>query len=151
VTTLKMRHRIGVAAAVAVILPMLSPLAAVAAPAEPQPFELTLPAGEVCTFPIRISGTSEQRYHDNPGVIAWTGPLTATITNLGTDKAETLNIPGPQQKDGTAVGPWLILQFASTHPDNHFMILNKGRVEFASDGTIAQRTGKMTDLCAAVA
>ena len=31
------------------------------------------------------------------------------------------------------------------------MILNKGRVEFASDGTIAKRTGSMTDLCAVVA
>ena len=38
--------RIGVTAAVAVLLPMFFPLTAVADPVDPQPFELTLPVGE---------------------------------------------------------------------------------------------------------
>ena len=124
-----------------------------ASPVEPEPFELTLPAGEVCTFPVSISGTDGQKEHDNQGVIALTGPITATITNLDDpSKVVTLNISGPTLNDGTtAVGPWLILQFASTHPEDHFMILNQGRVEFAPDGTIAESTGHRTDLCAALA
>jgi hypothetical protein len=145
--------RIGATVAAAVLLSILSASTAVAAPADPpEPFAIDFSAGDVCAFPVSISGIDGQKSHTGPGIIAATGPLTATITNLAEpSKTLTLNIPGPTKQDGTIVGPWLIIQENATHPGDPFMILNKGRVTFKPDMTIDTRTGKRTDLCAELA
>jgi hypothetical protein len=49
-----------------------------------EPFEQTIPAGELCTFPIELAGTNGQveRTELSDGTTILTGPFVLTVTNL---------------------------------------------------------------------
>ena len=143
----------GAVAAAAALLPLFLPMAAAAAPAVPkgETFELSSPEGELCNFPVRIVVNDATKLHDGPGAIFSTGSLTATITNESSRETQTFNISGPTFKDGTLTGPALILQPASANVGPAFLILNKGRVTFTENNTIATITGSTTDVCEVLA
>jgi hypothetical protein len=129
----------------------LIPGVASAAPAE----ETIFPAGELCAFAVGITPFGTQKFHDiGKGVILSTGKLTATVTNKETGATQSFNISGPTLGRGevpTAVtGPNLILQPASRNVGPAFLIYTTGRVNFTPDFTIASRTGRVTDVCAAL-
>lgn len=141
-------------AVAAAVLPMLLPMTATAAPAGPngQTYELSYPEGELCNFPIRIVVNDATKLHTGPGAILSTGSLTATITNESPGgKTQTFNISGPTFKDGTLTGPALVLQPASLDVGPTFLIVNKGRVTFTENNTIATITGSTTDVCEVLA
>ena len=145
----------GAAAAVAAaaVLPILaSP--AVAAPAGPKG-EVTVlpvfPAGELCDFPVEISVNDATKLHTGPGAIFSTGTLTATITNLESKNVRTFNISGPTFKNGTLTGPALVLQPASARLGPAFLIVNRGRVTFTENNTIATIQGSQIDVCEVLA
>jgi hypothetical protein len=123
--------------------------------ASADPTELIFPAGELCPFEVGITPYGEQTTHDTgKGDILFTGRLTATVTNKETGATKSYNISGPTLGRGevpTAVtGPNLILQRASRNVGPAFLIYTTGRVTFTSDFTIASRTGRVTDVCAAL-
>ncbi|MCA1709508.1 MAG: hypothetical protein LC808_42005, partial [Actinobacteria bacterium] len=80
-----------------------------------------------------------------------TGSLTATITNESSGETQTFNISGPTFNDGTLTGPALILQPASAGVGPAFLIVNKGRVTFTENNTIATIKGSTTDVCEVLA
>jgi hypothetical protein len=136
---------------------------ALAAPVIPNgtPIELTFPAGEVCAFPVQITGVTGQKTPDNNqgGVLA-TGPFTATVTNGSTGASETFNASGPTLLDpqnGMTVmtGPSIIVQPASAGLGAPFLIYERGRVVFNPPnqqgfGSINSITGTTVDICAAL-
>lgn len=97
-----------------------------------------------------------QKTHDTgKGDILSTGKLTATVTNKETGETKSYNISGPTfgspDEVPTAVtGPNLILQPASRNVGPAFLIYTTGRVNFTPEFTIASRTGRVTDVCAAL-
>jgi hypothetical protein len=138
------------AAAVLASAAALIPGVASAAPAE-----VIFPAGELCAFEVGITPFGAQRTHDiGKGAILSTGKFTATVTNKATGATQTYNISGPSFGRGevpTAVtGPNLILQPASRNVGPAFLIYTTGRVNFTPEFTIASRTGRVTDVCAAL-
>ena len=136
---------------------------ALAAPVIPNgtPIELTFPAGEVCAFPVQITGVTGQKTPDNNqgGVLA-TGPFTATVTNGFTGASETFNISGPtllDHQNGMTVmtGPSIIFQPASAGLGAPFLIYERGRVVFNPPNqqgfsSINSITGTTVDICAAL-
>jgi len=85
-----------------------------------------------------------------------TGPARITFTNTETDVSRTYNISGPAFIDTTSgpnglvlTGPALILQPASIHPEDPFLITASGRVSFTEHNTIDSIQGRIThDICA---
>jgi hypothetical protein len=119
------------------------------------PTEFIFPAGELCAFEVGLTPFGDQKTHDiGKGVILFTGRLTATVTNKETGATQSFNISGPTLGRGevpTAVtGPNLILQPASRNVGPAFLIYTTGRVNFTREFTIASRTGRVTDVCAAL-
>jgi hypothetical protein len=150
-------RRVLMAAAVACVGAM-APAVAAADPVVPKgvPFSVDVPSGELCGFPVRLSGVNGQTLHDSGhGVIVFSGPFTVTVARLDANgavlAAETFNISGPTRfKDGvfSVAGPNVILQFASAGLGPPFVIYTTGLVTFTPQMTIASRTGTITDVCA---
>jgi hypothetical protein len=114
------------------------------------------PAGEFCSFPIKVTALDGQTARTVNGTFILTGPFTVTVTNTATGTSTTVNASGPTFVDTTTglvtqVGPTLIGQPASRNVGPAFLILNFGRTEYTPNLTIATITGQQTDLCAAVA
>jgi hypothetical protein len=135
----------------AALLLMLLPTTAGAAPPPGQTFTADFAKGELCGFPVHFLVNDRTKLHTGPGAVYSTGPLTATITNQDTGKTQTFNISGPTFKNGTLTGHALVLQPASRNIGPAFLILNKGRVTFTENNTIATITGSTTDVCAVLA
>src|SRR3954454_19038981 len=115
-------------------------------------FTLTFPAGEICSFPISLTVSSNAKMYDSgQGVIVATGPTVATVTNLASTTSQTYNISGPELAGNVDVGPWLIFQPASRNVGPPFLILTHGRVTFTPINTIDRVRGNVTDVCAALA
>lgn len=142
----------GAVAATVALLPTLMPTAAAAAPPpRGETTTLTFPSGELCDFPVTIVVNDATKLHPGPGAVFSTGTLTATITNDATGETQTFNVSGPTFKNGTLTGPALVLQPASAGLGPAFLIVNKGRVTFTENNTIATITGNTTDVCAVLA
>src|SRR5690242_5566848 len=83
----------------AVVLAAAGPAAATAAgPAVPgkQPVLLAdAPAGEFCSFPVKVTALDGTVQHATPGTLIVTGPLSVTVTNTSTGTSRTFNASGP--------------------------------------------------------
>src|SRR3954470_3678679 len=148
----------GAVAFMAALFALALPGSATAAPAVPGADLVTAvdaPAGELCSFPVLIQVRDGTRLHDSGhGAVFSTGPLVAVVTNETTHASLTLNISGPTLVDRSTgrtilVGRELILQPASRNIGPPFLLVNSGRVTFTEQNTIATRTGKVRNICAA--
>jgi hypothetical protein len=141
----------GLAAAVAAVAVAATTGGAAAAPAVPggETSVFDAPAGEFCAFPVRIAVRDGTKLHTGTPLFS-TGPLAATITNLATGASATFNASGPTFKDSTLAGTALIGQPASRNVGAPFLIVNRGRVTFTDNLTIATITGSRIDVCAAL-
>jgi hypothetical protein len=147
-------RRILFTATVLVAVAVAVPAVTNAAPTVPRgsTFTLTFPAGEICSFPISLTVSSNAKVHDSgQGVIVATGPTVATVTNLESMESQTYNISGPELAGNIDVGPWLIFQPASRNVGPPFLTLTRGRVTFTPINTIDTVRGNVTDVCAALA
>jgi hypothetical protein len=155
------RNARATAFAVALLVILAVPTGALAAPKVPgaEPVVLEFPAGELCSFPVRLTILDGQREHEDQGTVILTGPLTVTVTNLSSGASQTFNASGPtlvEPRSGALVltGPSIILQPASLEVGEPFLIYHRGRVVFTAnnDGilTIASITGETVDICAAL-
>ena len=77
------------------------------------------------------------------------------MTNKQTGATKSYNISGPTfgspgEVPTAVTGPNLILQPASREVGPAFLIYTTGRVTFTPEFTIASRTGRVTDVCAAL-
>jgi hypothetical protein len=139
---------------------LLSATQSVAAPAVPngETFFIEGSAGEYCPFAVSIEVVSaaKERPGSTDGNLILTGPARITVTNTETDMSRTYNISGPTFIDTTTgpnglvlTGPALILQPASIHPEDPFLITTSGRVSFTEDNTIDRIQGRIAhDVCA---
>jgi hypothetical protein len=123
--------------------------------ASADPTEFIYPAGELCAFAVGITPFGAQKFHDLGR--ATSSPPEGSqrpVTNKQTGATKSYNISCPTLGRGevpTAVtGPNLILQPASRNVGPAFLIYTTGRVTFTPDFTIASRTGRVTDVCAAL-
>jgi hypothetical protein len=153
------RNARATAFAVALLVILAVPTAALAAPKVPgaEPDVRDFPAGELCSFPVRLTILDGQRLHEDQGqgTVIFTGPLTVTVTNLASGASQTFNVSGPtlvERQSGALVltGPSIILQPASAGLGEPFLIYNLGRVVFTANNTIASITGETVDICAAL-
>jgi hypothetical protein len=129
-----------------------------AEPAVPNgnPFTLDFGAGELCTFPVEVTGISSQQAvrDDGQGDIFVTGPAVATVVNEDNLKMQTFNISGPGLYVAATfvpvvvTGQNLIFQPLSAGFGSTFLVYTTGRVTFNPDASMATRTGNVTDVCA---
>jgi hypothetical protein len=143
--------------AVALLVVLAVPTAALAAPKLPgvEPSVLEFPAGEFCSFPVRLTILDGQRLHEGQGTVTLTGPFVVTVTNLATGASQTFNASGPtlvEPGSGALVltGPAIIGQPASMGVGEPFLIYHRGRAVFTQDNTLASITGQTVDICAAL-
>jgi hypothetical protein len=152
------RNARATAFAVALLVILAVPTAALAAPKVPGAEPVVLdpfPAGEVCSFDVRLTILNGQREHQGQGTVIFTGPFTVTVTNLDSGASQTFNASGPTLVDprsGAPVftGPTIILQPADAGLGEPFLIYNLCRVVFTENNTIASITGETVDICAAL-
>lgn len=98
------------------------------------PFDFVLPPAETgCGYDVLVEATGKFKVIELPGgQTVGTGPgLTATVTNLGTEAAATLNITGAL----------------------HSSVVDGATVFVAPDRTVSPQAGRghRTDVCALVA
>ena len=136
----------------------MAPAIAAAGPVVPkgEPFTVDVPGGELCAFPVRLSGVNGQTLHDSGhGVIFFSGPFTVTVAKLdangGVLAAQTFNISGPTRVTFHADGS-VTLELPG--PQGFIGFINWGQlvVEISPDGvlTIIKQTGHAEDICAAL-
>lgn len=118
------------------------------------PIELTFGAGEVCAFPVTLVAQDGQVQRTTHGVMAVTGPLKSTVTNVGTGVSRDYNASGPGMVDPRSgqpvlVGPSLVFQPVSV--GEPFFIYVQGRVVFTEQSQIDSVVGNVTDVCAQLA
>jgi hypothetical protein len=152
------KTNVGLAAlAVALLVTLVVPSAALAAPTIPgvEPIVLDFPAGEFCSFPVQLTILDGQRLHEDQGTVLLTGPFTVTVTNLSTGASQTFNASGPTLVEPGSdalvlVGPAIIGQPASRGVGEPFLIYHRGRAIFTENLTLASITGETVDICAAL-
>jgi hypothetical protein len=137
---------------------LLSPQAAMSAPPVPTTTIIDFAAGEVCSFPVHIVavGTANFRRQLPNGVQIFTGPLTATVTNVTTNASRTYNVSGPvfydpQTNQIVEQGSNLISAIPTS--GGPFLIVTDGRVGFPLNEPINQplRGHIAHDVCAELA
>ena len=128
---------------------------ALAAPEVPNvtPFEVTIPAGDLCSFEVIIAGRNGQveRTTLPDGTVILTGPFVATFTNTTNDRSATFNVSGPMFTSGTTqviVGTAVVLLFNEFAPPGPGIIATKGRGTIENlDFNIDTFKGKTSDVC----
>ncbi|TCO44906.1 hypothetical protein EV646_10978 [Kribbella antiqua] len=121
-----------------------------------EPFEILSPAGEYCSFPLRISGESAAvvRPGSPNGDLIITGAVAVTVTNLATGESRSYNVSGPTFVDaqtGLQVfrGPALIGQPVSVNAEDTFLIITRGQWTFDPTTTAHSFRGRIAhDICA---
>ena len=148
------RNARATAFAVALLVILAVPTAALAAPKVPgaEPLVLTFTdENRVCSFPVQLTILDGTLRRPGQGMVIVTGPLTVTVTNLDSGASQTFNASGPTFNNGQVlVGPAIILQPLSANLGEPFLIYNRGRVVFTENNTIASITGETVDICAAL-
>jgi hypothetical protein len=118
-----------------------------------QTFDQTIPAGELCTFPVQLTGRNGQveRTELSDGTTILTGPFVLTVTNAITQQSVTLNISGPTFTTGDQLiiaGPAVILIFAENAPPPAGLLATNGRGTITNlDFDIENFKGHTRDLC----
>jgi len=116
-------------------------------------FEQTIDAGQLCTFPVELTGRNGQveRTELSDGTTILTGPFVLTVTNLDNNRSVTLNISGPTFTSGNQLiltGPAVILIFAENAPPPAGLLATNGRGTINNlDFDIENFKGHTRDLC----
>jgi len=123
--------------------------------------DFTLPAGDVCSFPVFFEIVSAKGIFKffSDGRLLITGQLKVRLTNLDSpEKALALNVSGPGSIDASGNETLLgsgILILGGFDADGPALLFTHGRFVLtrAPDGSIAniEAHGTSTDLCAALA
>ena len=126
-----------------------------AAPEVPKvtPFEVPVPAGELCSFPVLLEGKdgSAERTTLPDGTVILTGPIVLTITNETNGSSATFNASGPSFTSGNQVvitGPAVVLLFAEFAPPGPGIIATHGRGTIENlDFNLDTFKGRTSDVC----